>query len=340
MKPPRTRLADIVRHTGLSRSTVDRVLNDRPGVKSGTKQRVAQALRELGYSPYALSAWHSGATRSVDVILPEGTNPFFAELRSAFDRVMLEMSAAGVDVHVCGMNPYAPQTAVDALLKVRPAATSVITVGIDTPEVTSAINDLVLRGLKVVTIVSDVPGSRRTCYVGQNDFNAGRIAGRLMLNAIGPAKGTVATLIGHMQFRHLLDRRSGFEQMVGLQRPEMTLFTSKAYGTDPIVAQDIVRALVLQHRDLRGIYLCGGGQPKLIEALRSLPVPKPIIIGHEVTAHSRRALLDQTFSFIVANDPNEIGRKAIDAALRDAPLSDPTCSVSIFVAENLPQTAD
>ena len=40
---------DLARAAGVSLATVDRVLNDRPGVRAGTIERVNQAIRELGF---------------------------------------------------------------------------------------------------------------------------------------------------------------------------------------------------------------------------------------------------------------------------------------------------
>jgi len=46
---PRARLSDIAEHAGVSEATVSRVLNDRPGVSTTTRQAVLTALDVLGY---------------------------------------------------------------------------------------------------------------------------------------------------------------------------------------------------------------------------------------------------------------------------------------------------
>ena len=49
--PRRFLVKDIAFQAGLSTATVDRVLNQRAGVRSGTVQRVLKAATELDYLP-------------------------------------------------------------------------------------------------------------------------------------------------------------------------------------------------------------------------------------------------------------------------------------------------
>lgn len=68
-------LAEIAERAGVSVSTVSRVLNDRPGVHRGTRQRVLTAIDVLGYDrPYQL---RPRATGMVGLLVPELENPFF-----------------------------------------------------------------------------------------------------------------------------------------------------------------------------------------------------------------------------------------------------------------------
>lgn len=53
--------AGLARHLGLSRWTVSRVLNGHSGVSEGTRRRVAEAVRELGFEPNHLARGLRGA---------------------------------------------------------------------------------------------------------------------------------------------------------------------------------------------------------------------------------------------------------------------------------------
>lgn len=329
-------MKDIARATGLSTATVDRVLNDRPGVRPETRSLVTEALQALGYSVGALRSRGIGSDQALEVLLSQGTNPFFERMRAGFVAALAPLQAADLKAKLGGFDPYDAKTVVDRLNQVAPETTCVITVGVDTPEVAQAIDTLVARGVRVVTVVSDVPGSRRAAYVGQDGFAAGRTAGRLMGALLRADQGSVAMLLGHLRFRHLLDRQAGFQQVLGGTKPDMDVISTKPYGTDPAVGREIVEKLFARYPDLKGIYLPGGGQPHLVEAVAARKTPGTIVIGHEATAVSATYLRQGVFDAILSHDVHEVGRRALDAAFGQLPQDETPCSVNIYVQDNFP----
>jgi DNA-binding LacI/PurR family transcriptional regulator len=77
-------LKDIARRAGVSVATVSNVVNGYRPVGEATRERVRQAIDELGYSPN-LSARHlrHGRTGTIALAIPELNNPYFAELAEA-----------------------------------------------------------------------------------------------------------------------------------------------------------------------------------------------------------------------------------------------------------------
>ena len=81
-------LEEIAKLAGVSRSTVSRVINDQPNVRTPVRERVWQVIRETGYQPHAAArSLVTRRTRIVGVIIPEAvtrlfTDPFFLQLLS------------------------------------------------------------------------------------------------------------------------------------------------------------------------------------------------------------------------------------------------------------------
>jgi DNA-binding LacI/PurR family transcriptional regulator len=77
-------LKDIAKRAGVSVATVSNVVNGYRPVGEATRERVQQAIDELGYSPN-LSARHlrNGRTGIIALAIPELNNPYFAELADA-----------------------------------------------------------------------------------------------------------------------------------------------------------------------------------------------------------------------------------------------------------------
>ncbi|MGB2201849.1 MAG: helix-turn-helix domain-containing protein, partial [Pseudooceanicola atlanticus] len=77
----RTTVSQIAREAGVSPATVDRVLNDRDGVRPRTRDIVLQVARKLGYFGPP-DAEPSGMKVRLDFVLPAGSNSFMRTLKT------------------------------------------------------------------------------------------------------------------------------------------------------------------------------------------------------------------------------------------------------------------
>ena len=92
---------DLASHLGLSRSTVDRVLNGRPGVKAKTVKAVHQAIEELGFERNISAA--NLARRRVyrfAFLLPRAEGDFLSELEHQILDLRRHMASENIDIIV------------------------------------------------------------------------------------------------------------------------------------------------------------------------------------------------------------------------------------------------
>ena len=83
---------DIARLAGVSRGTVDRVLNNRPNVKPDTRERVLEALKELGYRPnYIASSLSRKRTNSIGIVVFDLDNRFIAQMVGAAENRLRQL---------------------------------------------------------------------------------------------------------------------------------------------------------------------------------------------------------------------------------------------------------
>ena len=81
-------MTDVARYAGVSQTTVSFVLNsqDTPNIPDETRQRVLDAIEELGYEPDARAqALRSGSTRTIALIIPDLRNPHFCEYATGIE---------------------------------------------------------------------------------------------------------------------------------------------------------------------------------------------------------------------------------------------------------------
>jgi len=73
-------LEDVARLSGVSRSTVSRVINHDPNVNARTRQRVEQVIHELNFQPnLAARGLAAGQTRVLGLVIPKGVSAIFAD---------------------------------------------------------------------------------------------------------------------------------------------------------------------------------------------------------------------------------------------------------------------
>jgi LacI family transcriptional regulator len=84
---PEATIRDVARRARLSVATVSRALNGFDNVSEQARERVAEAVRELGYVPHAGARSLSLArTNAIGVVLPDLHGEFFSEIVRGMDR--------------------------------------------------------------------------------------------------------------------------------------------------------------------------------------------------------------------------------------------------------------
>lgn len=77
-------MQDVARAAGVSTMTVSNVINDRPHVRGATRQKVLDAIAELGYRVnVAARNLRSGHTGTIGLAVPEVDSPYFGQLAAA-----------------------------------------------------------------------------------------------------------------------------------------------------------------------------------------------------------------------------------------------------------------
>jgi LacI family transcriptional regulator len=94
-----TTIEHVARHAGVSIRTVSRVLNNRPDVAPTTRARVQQAIAELNFRPNTVArSMVTGSTRTIGVVLPDISNPFFSRVVRGCEDVLAQ---AGYNMFLC-----------------------------------------------------------------------------------------------------------------------------------------------------------------------------------------------------------------------------------------------
>ncbi len=87
----RTTIADVARAANVSLMTVSRVMNNKPGVSEELRQRILALAEEMDYRPSQIArGLATRQTSTVGLLVPDITNPFFAQIVRGVEDVAFE----------------------------------------------------------------------------------------------------------------------------------------------------------------------------------------------------------------------------------------------------------
>lgn len=187
-----TTINDVAKRAGVSPVTVSRVLNGAPNVNAATRERVNRVIAELGYVPNILArSLRSRRTRSLALILPDITNPFWPTVARGVEDAAQQ---GGYTVLLCNSDENAEKQARYLEVVVSQQVDGVIIAPCDSDSSHLAL----LRERSIATVVID----RRI-----DDWDVDTVRG----DSIGGA---------HALVRHLIDL--GHKRIAMLTGPENT----------------------------------------------------------------------------------------------------------------------
>lgn len=304
-------VADIARSCGLSTATVDRVLNNRPGASAANRQRVMEAAKHLGYLPTLDEVVLPSKPAHLEFFLPIGSNAFMADLAHHIEDYATRLPlVASCRIHnLAGISPGALQSAVENLsLK----ANGVGVIAVDHPRTRNILRELVEAGIRLVTLVSDVPAAPRSAYVGIDNRVAGRTAALLMGRFLGGRTGHLAMVVGSRSYRGHEEREMGFRSVLGEEFPNLTVSSAVEINDEPDASYSATMKALHNEPELLGIYCVGAGRSGVARALlEARPRRKPVFICHDLTKQTRRYLVDDLADVVIDQNARLIAEQSV-----------------------------
>lgn len=328
----RISIADIVRESGLSRATVDRVMHNRDGVHPRTKAQVELVMARL-------SAALMPDTRHVPI-----------DIALRLDRGMMDEmigTARKIDNPALFIEDLHQKDDAEVLQIVRTLCQDVtrpliLTVK-NTPPMVMELNKARRRGKRIIALISDLAAEARDVFVGINNRAAGETAAFLIGRTYGDRPTLVGFVLGDHTYHCHEDREIGFRSALRAKFPKVVL-AAEAIGNDnPQSTYTAVRSMLQKHPGMAAIYNVSGGHAGLAKAIQEVGRTGDIMfICHEVTEITVPLLRNNQLDFVLSQDPRELLGTAIRHAQYVTADNTPSTDLVDFyvhTAFNLPQYA-
>jgi LacI family transcriptional regulator len=244
---------------GVSRGTVDRVLNNRGNVKKETEEKVLRIAEELNYTPNKTRAMLSGNKNvKIGVVLAAEGNSFFDDILKGMYQAQKELNDYGVSLVVKTMKGYDVEIQLALLDSLCGEVSGIIVSPISDIRLERKINELADKGIPVATVNTDIESSKRLFYVGCNYTKGGEAAcGMLALVTGGSAY--IGVLFGSDRLMGHSRRISGFKRVCQEKYPDFNVLAYAKTEDDDVQAYEETEKMLRQYPEMNALYIAGAG---------------------------------------------------------------------------------
>lgn len=306
-------IKEIAELAGVSRGTVDRVLNHRGFVNADTEKKVLEIASLLNYQPnkagMALAAQKKKYVIGV-LLFGEG-NPFFDEVIHGLQQKLEELSIYGCTVLMCRI-PFDLKTQLDTIDSLcEEGIHGLILSPYNAPEIQHKIDHLWDAGIPCITINTDIPDSKRIAYVGSDYHKCGRIAGNLFkLVSSGPIRLGIIT--GSHNILCHEERIHGFLDYVRSNSLPVEVIDIRENGDDDYQSYDIVSSMLSAHPEINAFYFTAAGVFGGCRAIQNASLQtQPIVITFDAVPSTIEMLMAGTITATICQHPKEQGARSL-----------------------------
>lgn len=250
---------------GTSRSAVDKVIHDRPGVSEAVRQEVLRVIEQTGYVPLherRTAGAPNPRVHTVAVFLPPLNNPYFQALKRGMDSMAEEIPALRLEYR------YFDPANVDGMLaELRRLEQQDISLylirGIRSSRLRECLNAM---GRPVIFVDSVVPDAERLCFIGEDCYRSGRLAASLLGKTV-PPRGEIAVIGGSPHIAGHKLRMDGFFDVLRTHCPDLRVVEQLSSEDQGVLAYQRTLRLLDEHPGLCGICNLAGHAGEVGQAI-------------------------------------------------------------------------
>lgn len=309
-------LKEIADLAGVSRGTVDRVLNHRGSVNPQTERKILEIVQALDYKPNKAGIVLAAQKKNLKlgVVLLGRDTVFYDDILAGVRDKAEELEGYNCSV-LLRQTEYDLNRQLEAIDELVAEGISGLAISpYNDNAVREKIDALYDQGIPVVTLNTDIENARRLAYVGCHFYRSGETAGGLMHLMTGnAANGSVhvGIISGSMNVLCHTERIAGFRHVIetygGIQIVE-TVNNSD----DETRSYDLTAAMLRRHPEINALYFTAGGVYGGCRAVMdSGRAPQITVITNDMVDTTREFLENGLIAATICQQPFVQGHKPL-----------------------------
>ncbi|MFE3520763.1 substrate-binding domain-containing protein [Streptomyces sp. NPDC059161] len=261
-----------------------------------------------------LNPGSSSSTTKMGLSLSTLNNPFFVQMKEG---AQAEAKAEGIDLTVTDAQNDASQQANQIQNFTGTGMKSIIVNPVDSDAVGPAVRAADKAGIPVVAADRGVNKADIATLVASDNVAGGKLAAQTLAEKLG-GKGKIAVLQGTAGTSASRERGAGFAE--GLKAyPGIEVVARQPADFDRTKGLDVMTNLLQSHPDVTGVFAENDEMALgAVKALGSRAGSSVSVVGFDGTPDGFKAVEAGTLYASVAQQPKELGRMAVQNAVRAA----------------------
>lgn len=305
--------------SGVSISTVNRVINAAGSVRAPTRERVLHAAENIGF--YGVGAIEhairgSQTTHRLGILLQQGGRAFYRDLGTALQRAARQYPDETVDLRLEFLDDLSPDNVSKRLIALSESCESVALVAAEHPLISDAINTVLRKGIPVSGLIAPLTANGNVGFIGLDSWKVGRTAA-WAFDKMCKVPGKIGILVGNHRYRNQDLNESGFRSYFREKNASFTLLEPVATHESAAVAREMTERLFADHPDMCGLFISGGGITGALAAIRDhRPRPGFVSVGYELIEPTRMALIDGTLTMAISHPIDRLAQEALASMIK------------------------
>ncbi|MFJ7771581.1 substrate-binding domain-containing protein [Streptomyces sp. NPDC097107] len=256
----------------------------------------------------------AGRTQKVGLSLSTLNNPFFVQIRDGAEE---QAKKLGVDLTVTDAQNDASQQANQLQNFTSEGLSSIIVNPVDSDAASPSVRSANKDGIPVIAVDRGVNDAKTAALVASDNVEGGELGAKALAEKLG-GEGTIVVLQGQAGTSASRERGAGFA--AGLKEyPGIEVVAKQPADFDRTKGLDVMTNLLQAHPGIDGVFAENDEMALgAIKALGSKAGKSVQVVGFDGTPDGLKAVREGTLFASVAQQPRELGRIAVENALRAA----------------------
>ncbi|SNS13382.1 LacI family transcriptional regulator [Anaerovirgula multivorans] len=289
----------------VSRGTVDKVLNNRPGVSQEVRDKVRKISEEMGYQPNLAgkALAYQKHPLKIGVVILNKNDSIFHEIYKGIHQAFEELKDFGISIETLMMENITGDEQLKCIKELRQKNIAALALSpLEEEFIREELQELAKEDVKIVTFNTDIAGIEKLCFIGQNLVQSGRVAGELMGKLL-PNGGEIAIITGSRKIKALQERVQGFKEILEGEYVSLKITEMLEDVGDNDTSYVKTLTLLEKYSDLKAIYITGRGVGGVGKALQQLNRRDIKLVSFDTAPETVELISNKIIDFTITQEP-------------------------------------